>query len=410
MRRGPALVGVLALVFAEAMGASTTGVPVAHAQGQNAASLQHFDAGRKAFEAGQFQQALTEFKSSLELQPSPNTRLYIARCFRQLGKIASAFTNFKLTSREATDRLNATGEKRYGATRDAANTEAGEIEAKVPRLTVAVPSDVPEGFVVKLDGADLPKAAWGTATETDPGPHTIEATGPRLVPMTEKFDLREGQNKRVDLRAARQPTAFLSVQLRTQPAGLSIEIDGKPVELAVAEKKAGVDVGEHVVTVHAPGHSDFVWKKALANDEVVVVPVELKPNVTVGTKESSGGTPKWLFFVVAGASLVTLGAGTYVAIDAKDKSDEAQKVDPLLREPAVRDDVKSQAMLGNILLAGGGVLGIGAVILAFTTKWKSESGATPRSASASAAMRLPPPTLRPWALPGSAGLAAVGAF
>src|SRR5262245_12349049 len=82
----------------------------------DAAALKEFETGRAAFEAGQFESALSAFQSSLQLLPSPNTRLYIARCQRALGKTASAHTNFTRAAREAADRLNATGEKRYQAT------------------------------------------------------------------------------------------------------------------------------------------------------------------------------------------------------------------------------------------------------------------------------------------------------
>jgi tetratricopeptide (TPR) repeat protein len=89
-----------------------------------AAGLQRFDQGRRAYEAGQFEQALLAFQGSYELFASPNTRYYVGRCYRALGKVASAYTAFKLAAREAQDRLTASGEKRYMATRDAAAHEA----------------------------------------------------------------------------------------------------------------------------------------------------------------------------------------------------------------------------------------------------------------------------------------------
>lgn len=120
--------------------------------------LSQFEAGKSAFDAGDFQRALASFTASLAVMPSPNTRLYIARCQRALGRIASAYTQFKLAAREAQDRLGATGEKRYSATRDAAAGEAAELEARVPRLTVAVPSDLPKDFKLSVGGRPLPRS------------------------------------------------------------------------------------------------------------------------------------------------------------------------------------------------------------------------------------------------------------
>ena len=143
----------------------------AHAAGAEdlAAGLKKFDDGRKAYDGGQFEEALNDFNASLQLLASPNTRLYVGRCYRALGKVASAYTELKLAAREAQDRLAASGEKRYGATRDAANDEAAQLEVKVPRLIVAVPSNPPAGYVVKVNGRELSQAAWGSS-ETDPGP------------------------------------------------------------------------------------------------------------------------------------------------------------------------------------------------------------------------------------------------
>src|SRR3954452_13602525 len=88
-----------------------------------AASLKRFDEGRVAFEARRFDEARSAFEASNALQASPNSLLYIGRCFRETGKLASAYVSFKRSAREAQDRLTSTLEKRYAATRDAAASE-----------------------------------------------------------------------------------------------------------------------------------------------------------------------------------------------------------------------------------------------------------------------------------------------
>ena len=99
-----------------------------------AASLKKFDEGRAAFEARRFDEARLAFEASHELQASPNSLLYIGRCYRETGKLASAYVTLRRSAREAQDRLNATLEKRFAATRDAAASEAAELESRVPRL------------------------------------------------------------------------------------------------------------------------------------------------------------------------------------------------------------------------------------------------------------------------------------
>ena len=244
----------------------------------NAAALGRFEEGKKAFDSGKFEEALIAFQASQSLLPSPNSRLYIARCYRALGKVASAYTNFRLASREAQDRLGATGEKRYSATRDAAASEAAEIEPKVPRLTLAVASDLPDGFVVKVDGAEILKAAWGTAIETDPGEHTVEASGPRLSPFSKSVSLKEGAQVRIAVEATRLPTASIAMRFATRPAGLAMELDGRPLDANAAEARRETDVGVHRIVVHAPGYKDFVWEKSLDDHGDEVVDVHLEPD------------------------------------------------------------------------------------------------------------------------------------
>lgn len=143
-----------------------------------AAALKQFEAGRAAFDQQDYAAALTAFTASLQGLPSPNTRLYIARCQRALGRTASAYTSYRLAAREATDRLNATGEKRYAATKEAAAAEAAEIEKSVPHLEIRLPADAPPTTIVKLDDVELAHATLGSL-DVDPGPHVVVASAPR---------------------------------------------------------------------------------------------------------------------------------------------------------------------------------------------------------------------------------------
>ena len=351
-----------------------------------AAALAKFDEGRKAFEAGQFEAALLSFQASYGLLASPNTRLYMARCYRALGQVASAYTAFQLAAREAQDRLTATAEKRYGATRDAANGEAGEIASRVPRLTIAVPAGLPEDFVVKRDGEKVPPQAWGVAIETDPGRVVIEAEGHRIVPFTQEVTLAEGAQERVEVQAVRLPTATIVLHFAALPAGLAVAVDGAAVDIGAADKPREVDVGNHVVTASAPGYVPLRWQKSLADRDRAVVDVALRPDAKA-LEGGSRGTPSWLFFTVAGASLGMLGVASAVALHANTQQNEQLAQDVYARDPSARDSIRSQATLANVLFVGGGVLGAGAVVLGFTTRWKKEPSVSAWIAPASLGVR-----------------------
>ena len=353
---------VCALAFGAAGGGSlcaATRAEAADTGEELAAGLQRFDAGRKAYEAGQFEEALIAFKKSLELLPSPNTRLYIGRCYRALGKTAAAYTALRLAGREAQDRQNLSGEKRYAATHDTANQEAADLEPKVPRLTVAVPVGAPAGLSITVDGRELPRAVWGVARETDPGNVVIEAAGPRLYPFKRTVALHEGGQERVDVSLAKVPTATVSLNLKSLPAGLSISIDGLPVDLIHAQSPREVDVGRHEVLVSAPGYASFKWSEVLSNDQTRVVDVSLAPSAFGGGPSGPVTTPKWLFFATAGAAVVAVGVATGIAISAQEQQNQQLALDPYARDPnvkrlrAVAGGVDRRPLRGRRRLRGG---------------------------------------------------------
>jgi hypothetical protein len=378
------LVVSLAPMFESRASAGDTGQDVSVA-------LKKLDAGRRLFDQGKFTEALTAFQESYSLYPSPNSRLYLARTYRALGKIASAYTTYRLTAREAQDRLTASGEKRYIATRDAASSEAGELEPKVPRLTIVVPAGTPDDFVIKRDGTDVPKAAWGVAVETDPGSVVVDAAGSRVVPFKQTVTLAEGAQVRVEVTVARVPTATLSLQLKTRPAGMQIALDGAPLDMSAAETRRDVDVGEHSVVVSAPGYAPVRWSKTLSADESAVVPVALVADT------HAGGPPKWLFFVVAGAAVGSLATASVIAVNAQDQHNQQVALSPYARDPNVQSSIRSESTVADILFVGGGVLAAGAVALAITTRWRSEAGG-------------PSAWVAPWVAPGAGGIGAHGRF
>jgi hypothetical protein len=353
---------------------------------KEAVALRRFIEGRQAFEAGRFEEALAAFQASIELQPSPNSRLYIGRCYRALGRTASAYTSFRLAAREAEDRLKATGERRYTATRATALGEAAEIEPKVPHVTLAVPAQAPGQLAITVDGDELPSSAWGVAIELDPGRHDIAATGPRLRPFAAAVELLPGDSRRVDVLVERIPTATLRIDFETRPEGLSVEIDGRPVATLALEQPLLVDVGPHRVVARAPGHADYVWAHELADRDEVALRVSLGAART--------GTPRWLFYAAAGGAGAALAAGSVLAIRAEIDARGEHDKDPLLRDPATLDRIGRDRTTSAILFAAGAALGVTAGVLLFTTRW-GEPGPRPRAA------------LAPWAGAGVLGLDAV---
>jgi hypothetical protein len=360
----------------------------------DAAALREFDAGRAAYERGAFADALASFTASLQALPSPNTRLYIARCQRSLGKIASAHTSFALAAREAADRLNATGEKRFGATRDAAVAEAAEIEKTVPHLTITLPADAPATTAVKLDDVEIPRSALGSL-DVDPGAHALHVRAPRHTPFEQKFEIAASEQKTVQVTLKHLPTATVRLAFDPKPAGLAVEIDKQGIEPRTIDEPHEVDVGAHHIVVRAPGYRDFEWSESLADGDVKSVKVHLVP----GTQEGSHGTPKWLFFGVAGLSVVTLLGATYFALDATSRASTEKDKDPLVRDPAEQDKIRSDSTTANVLFIAGAAIAGGAGALGFITDW---GGSSPKTG------KTTPVVVRPFV--GVGGVGATGSF
>lgn len=318
--------------------------------------------GSQAFAAKKFGEALTAFQASQELEPSPNTRFKIAQCYLLLNKTASAFVNFRRAASEAEGRLNATHEQRYDLTRKAAILEAAAIESQVPRLTLAVPSDVPEGFRVLLDATEIPRGAWGIAVETDPGTYTLFTQGPRVKPHKQTLTLKPGQQLRVDVPLQRVATGTLTLSYKTKPMGLAVYLDNQPLTLEQFEVPHYVDVGKHKVRASAPGYADFTWSRSLADGDSRTVEIDLSP---------ATGTPKWVFFSIGAAALATAAVGIGFGVKAQSASNDELAKPIIERTDQARDAIRTDATASTIAFSIAGAFGVTATVLAFTTRWRN---------------------------------------
>ncbi len=356
------------------------------------ASLAKFEAGKKAFTAQHYEEALRAFEESHSLQQSPNTRLYIAHCHRALGHVGTAYVQYRLAAVEAEDRLGATQDRRFVATRDAARREFAALEAKVPRLTLAVPADVPERLSVKLDGAEVQRSVWGTALEVDPGPHRVEAGGPRIHPFVREVSIKEGEVQRIDLRPERIPTGRLELHFVQRPDGMAVTLDGTAVPPEQMRETRDLDVGVHIVVAQAPGYRTFRWRGDLADREALKLSVALR---------ASGGTPRAAFYGVAGGAVAALAVGAGLRVWAESTQADELAKDPANRDPAVRDSVHNSGIAATVLFAAGGALAVTAGVLAFTTRWRDTDEARGRQAQVA---------ILPWLGPSAGGVILAGSF
>lgn len=359
------------------------------------ASMEKFEQGKHAFKAGHFVEALAAFEASMQIEPSPNTRFQIARCYIALGKIASAYSNFKRAAKEAEDRVMATHDKRYAATRDAALAEVRELQGKVPRIELRVPSDVPRDFSMQIDGSEVPAAAWNAPMEIDAGKHEVVSSGPRLKRGVISFEIQAQEHTILEVPVVRLPTSTVSIELRTRPAGLSIALDGQPLAPDQFDRPQCVDVGTHKLVASAPGYLDSVWEGFLQDGERRSIPVEFR--------SGSSGPPKVVTFVLAGATVAALSVAIGFGVKAKSASDDQQMLVPLLRDPMVQDSIRTDAILANVFFGVTGLLAINTVIIAATTKWRARPAPAKSGGDSS-------PARAAVLIPGAAQLSLIGRY
>lgn len=170
MSRALALACGACLVFVSLLGAKTVSAQTSATNQAAAEAL--FEEALKLTESGDFAGACPKFKESQRLDPGVGTLLYLADCYENIGRTASAWATF----REAGYAANAAGDSER---EQLALQNAARLKPDLSHLKFEVGAEgVPEGFELYLDEARIGKAVWAVPVPVDPGEHRIKATAP----------------------------------------------------------------------------------------------------------------------------------------------------------------------------------------------------------------------------------------
>jgi hypothetical protein len=178
------------LHFTTALVATLAVVPAANAQKLGAAQAQkEFAEAQKLYQKNRCDEALPKLERVLEATGSPNARLYVARCLRQLGKLPEAYDAMTETVRTADAR--ASEDEHYAETRSAAAAERAALESKIVRVVIAA-ADAPDGLSVEVNGKPLAIERLGETIALAPGKLSLRATAPGHRDFERKLDLKAG--------------------------------------------------------------------------------------------------------------------------------------------------------------------------------------------------------------------------
>jgi hypothetical protein len=140
-----------------------------------------FDEGQKAMKAGNYEKACKAFEASNRLVSDSGTRGSLARCYTQLGRIASAWTLW----RELADTAPSP------ELRSDAAAQAKKLEPRLARYTIKAASPA-GGLAVTVAGQPV-DLSLDVPVPIDPGTYPVEATAPGRAAWKGKLTATEGK-------------------------------------------------------------------------------------------------------------------------------------------------------------------------------------------------------------------------
>ena len=161
-------------------------VAAGRAHAQEAAADALFDSARTAMIKADFARACEQFRASDKLDPALGTELNLADCEEKRGRLASAWELFRTVE----EKLSPNDERLA-----VAHGRALALQARVPRLTLALAPGTPPGSTVRDGNVELGAAAFGLPLPMDPGAHELVVSAPGFAPRTFSLQLAEAENR-----------------------------------------------------------------------------------------------------------------------------------------------------------------------------------------------------------------------
>ncbi|HQP37815.1 MAG TPA: hypothetical protein PLI95_21680 [Polyangiaceae bacterium] len=206
MQRGPRAIRH-AWLLAAALAAATSVTQPSWAVGvspESATAIQReqaqarFVRGRTHFDKRGFDKALEEFRASHDIVSSPNTRLMIARCLREMGRHVEAYAEFGRTAIEAKELERS--DRRYQQAAQSAASERKDLEPKLGFLALEIRNPGPD-TEVRVAGEQIRRAAWAEPAPVIPGATTIEVVTPGSDPVSKRVEVAAGERKSLSIDA-----------------------------------------------------------------------------------------------------------------------------------------------------------------------------------------------------------------
>ncbi len=157
-------------------------------------ATQRFLAGQSQYEKAKYDLALAEFQASYDAVKSPNSRLYIARCIRKLGRKKDAYNEYVQVVAEAEKR--AAEEAKYAGTLSAAKEERDEMKKEIAVLRLLMPGDVKDA-AVRVGNESIAPERLSDEIAVDTGQVTVSIEAKGRKPFTKTLEFKAGDDRKV---------------------------------------------------------------------------------------------------------------------------------------------------------------------------------------------------------------------
>jgi hypothetical protein len=146
--------------------------PAVARAGDAAAAQAMFDEAKQLTADGHYAAACPKFAESQRLDPGLGTQFHLADCLQHIGRVASAWAQFREVESQAHTR-GETGRERVARDRAAA------LEPFLPKLKILPhEGEAASGITIQRDGIDVGREQWGVEVPIDPGTHVVTLTAP----------------------------------------------------------------------------------------------------------------------------------------------------------------------------------------------------------------------------------------
>lgn len=180
-----------ALLFAAALAFSPAALAQAPDPQRAAAAQVLFDEAQADMDKKNYPAAMKKLEEVTKLLPDAlGAKVMLAECYENVGKLASAWSQYTIVQGLAAKAGQAERAEKAGA-------RAVALKPRLATLTIDVPGEVAKlpGLAISRDGIPLGDVQWGTPVPVDAGEHQIVATAPGHRPWQKTVEILSNGSK-----------------------------------------------------------------------------------------------------------------------------------------------------------------------------------------------------------------------